>query len=199
MPCDCSLEAQNEKQLAVLKILLVINAALFLMELIVGIYADSAGVLADSLDMFADALVYGVGIYAVGKNAAEKNKAAKLSGYCQLSLAIVILIELIRKVAYGSEPKSLPMLLVSFAALIANSVCLYLLSKEKSGDAHMRASWIFTRTDVMANAGVIVSAILVALLKTRLPDLVIGGIILALVLYGSYQILSDAPSTKPEG
>ena len=201
MPGDCSLDVQNEAQTRVLRLLLFINALMFLVELGAGIYADSAGVLADSLDMFADALVYGVSIYAVGKCANTKRRAARLGGYFQLILAICILLELVRKIVGGSEPQSVLMFVVSVVALCANAFCFYELSKQKAEEAHMRASWIFTRTDVIANAGVILAAVMVALLKSPWPDLVIGGAILFVVLQGSYQILKEnrkVPSFPPK-
>ena len=55
-----------------LKWLLVINGAMFVFELIVGLIAQSTGLIADSLDMFADAAVYGLALYAVGRAAALK-------------------------------------------------------------------------------------------------------------------------------
>ena len=93
---------------------------------------------------------------------------------------------------FGSEPSSLLMLLVAVCALGANAGCLMLLAKHREGEVHMRASWIFTRSDVIANAGVIVAALLVALTKTRWPDLIVGAAIAGVVLKGGFAILADA-------
>ncbi len=69
---------------------------------------------------------------------------------------------------------------------------LVLLAKHREGEVHMRASWIFTRSDVIANAGVIVAACLVALTNTRWPDLIVGAAITAVVIKGGFAILSHA-------
>ena len=176
----------------VLKVLLYINAAMFVVELVAGIYADSAGVLADSLDMLADAIVYGVSLYAVGRCDATKRRAARLGGYAQLLLAVGIAAELVRKLVFGSEPQSVVMFSVSFLALIANALCLRLLSNHREGGVHMKASWIFTRTDVIANAGVIIAALLVGILGSPWPDLLVGAAILAVVVHGGILILRES-------
>ena len=200
MPCsDCALEADDAEQTRVLRILLAINAAMFAAEMVVGILADSTGVLADSLDMLADALVYGVGLYAVGKAIAAKVMAARLSGLLQIAIALAMLADILRRVFTDSEPVSWLMIAVSMAALVANVTCLRLISRHRDGGVHMRASWLFSRNDVLANLGVISAAVIVALTGSRWPDLVIGLLITIIVLRGGFAILKDAKaeSAKP--
>lgn len=200
MPCsDCALEADDAEQTRVLRILLAINASMFAAEMIVGILADSTGVLADSLDMLADALVYGVGLYAVGKAIAAKVMAARLSGLLQIAIALAMLADILRRVFTDSEPVSWLMIAVSMAALVANVTCLRLISRHRDGGVHMRASWLFSRNDVLANLGVISAAVIVALTGSRWPDLVIGLLITIIVLRGGFAILKDAKaeSAKP--
>ena len=81
--CDCSIEAEHKAQRGVLRILLLINGFMFLAELIAGLVADSSGLIGDSIDMFADALVYGVALYAVGRSKLAKTNAASMSGVFQ--------------------------------------------------------------------------------------------------------------------
>ncbi len=197
--CNCEFEARDAKQTQVLRILLVINAAMFVAEIIVGIMADSTGVLADSLDMLADALVYGVGLYAVGKAVAAKVMAARLSGFLQIAITLAMLTDILRRVFTDSEPVSWLMVAVSIAALAANVICLSLISRHRDGGVHMRASWLFSRNDVLANLGVISAAVIVALTGSRWPDLVIGLLITIIVLRGGFAILKDAKaeSAKP--
>jgi Co/Zn/Cd efflux system component len=192
MSCDCHIEARDEAQKRVLITLLAINGVMFVVELIVGILADSSGVIADSLDMLADALVYGISLYAVGRSSAIKVGAARWSGWGQIALATGIGFDVIRRAIFGSEPGSLPMLVVSAVALGANVYCLILLAKHREGEVHMRASWVFTSSDVAANAGVIVAALLVALTNSRWPDLIIGAVIAAVVIRSGCTILADA-------
>jgi cation diffusion facilitator family transporter len=195
--CGCSFEAQDAEQRKVLVRLLAINATMFVVEIVVGLLAQSTGVMADSLDMLADALVYSTGLYAIGRSAATKHRAAFWSGIFQLLLAASILFEVVRRAIYGSEPNSALMMAISVLALVANAYCLKLLSKHRDGEVHMRASWIFSRSDVIANFGVILAGALVAVTDSRWPDLIVGTAIAAVVLHGGREILREANKPAP--
>jgi cation diffusion facilitator family transporter len=197
--CDCHDELDPENQRKVLTVLLMINGFMFLFEFIFALIADSTGLLADSLDMLADSMVYAIAIYAVGRSARIKSNAAMLSATFQMLLGLGVLFEVIRRFMYGSEPMSLLMIIISLIALAANVICLVLLSKHKQGEVHMRASWIFSKNDVIANVGVITAGILVAYSGSSLPDLIIGAIIVSVVLHGSYQIFREAIKARVDG
>ena len=187
--CGCEIEIKDQEQKAVLYWLLGINAVMFIIEMSVGLLADSTALIADSLDMLADAVVYGVGIYAVGKTIVHKANAAKVSGYFQLALGLLILFDIARRATFGSGPESMLMMGMGGVALIANVICLAIIRKQKNGEVHMRASWIFSANDVIANIGVILAGVMVYLFDTRWPDLVIGFIVSIVVLRGAVLIL----------
>lgn len=179
----------NPNEAKVLKQLLVINATMFVIELVLGFIAQSTGLIADSMDMFADATVYSISLYAVGRSVLLQKKAARLSGYLQMGLALFALAEVIRRFYFGSEPLAFYMMATSFMALIANVACLVLISRQRTGAVHMEASYIFSTNDVIANLGVIIAGVLVYFFKTPIPDLVIGIIIAVVVFRGSLGIL----------
>lgn len=182
-------EAAAGKEAGVLIWLLAINAVMFVIEFIVGWLAQSTGLIADSLDMFADAAVYGVALYAVGYSARMKLRAAHFAGWLQLLLALGALSEVIRRFVFGSEPVSAVMMVMGLLALIANVACLLIIHKQKDRGAHMKASWIFSANDVIANLGVILAGVLVAWSGSRYPDLIIGLIIAVIVMNGARRIL----------
>ena len=190
--CGCEVEIKDASQKRVLYWLLGINAVMFFVEMTLGILADSTALIADSMDMLADAVVYGIGIYAVGKSILHKAKAAQISGYFQLLLGVIILIDITRRLFLGSEPISSLMKGMGFIALIANVACLAIIRNHKNDEVHMRASWIFSANDVIANMGVIIAGVLVVWLDSRVPDLVIGCIVSIVVLRGAWMILKDA-------
>jgi len=192
--CGCEIEITDKEQKGTLITLLAINGFMFVFEIGLGWYAQSTGLIADSLDMLADAIVYAIGLYAIGKSLQHKANAALVSGYFQGLLGLMILIDIIRRVFVGSEPVSLLMMMVGVIALIANIYCLRLIDKHKDGDVHMRASWIFSKNDVIANTGVILAGLLVLLLESRWPDLIIGTLIALVILNGSRLIIKDARS-----
>jgi Co/Zn/Cd efflux system component len=196
MPCDCRHEAKEGIQHRVLVALLAINGVMFCAEVVVGVLANSSTLLADSLDMLADAAIYGLALYAVGKPNSVKRRAALISGFSQGVLGLLVAGDVLRRFLFGSEPISLAMIAVGAAALAANITCLWLLRKQRHGEVHIRASWIFTRTDALANVGTILGGVLVLLTKTALPDLIVGAAICFAVLFGCFEIIRDAASDK---
>ncbi|MCO5118854.1 MAG: cation transporter [Burkholderiaceae bacterium] len=182
-------DAGNDRERRTLQAVLGINAAMFVFELALGIVAHSTGLIADSLDMFADAAVYGLALYAVGRAAHTKARAAHLAGWLQLLLALGVLFEVIRRFVYGSEPEPTLMWAVGLIALAANVTCLVLVARQRDRGAHMKASYIFSANDVIANLGVIAAGVLVGVTGSSYPDLIIGTIIGLIVLNGARRIL----------
>jgi Co/Zn/Cd efflux system component len=172
-----------------LKWVLAINAGMFLAEMIAAVIAQSSALFADSLDMFADAAVYGLALFGVHRARASQVKAAHVAGALQLVLALIALGEVGRRLLFGSEPEAQIMIVVATFALAANATSMWLLSRHRQGGAHMRASWIFTTNDVIANLGVIVAAVLVRILGSNTPDLVVAVLIALVVLNGAIRIL----------
>ena len=189
--CGCEVELKDAKQKHVLYWVLGINAVMFCVEITVGLYANSTALIADSMDMLADAIVYGIALYAVSRSLKHKANAALNSGYFQLTLGILVIFDIVRRLGEG-EPHSWFMIGFGFVALIANVICLVLIRMQSNGEVHMRASWIFSANDVIANLGVIAAGVLVMLLDSRWPDIVIGSVIATLILRGAYLIITDA-------
>ena len=182
--------SENANQKKLLWTVLAINFAFFLIEMTTGLISKSMGLVADSLDMLADAFVYGISLFAVGGTLIRKKSIAKVAGYFQITLAVIGFIEVIRRF-FGVEkmPDFSTMIIVSILALIANGICLYLLQKSKSKEAHMQASMIFTSNDVVINLGVITAGVLVNWLDSSKPDLIIGTIVFVIVVQGAIRIL----------
>lgn len=181
--------SSDVEEMAVLRTVFVINAAMFFVGFIGGWIAHSAGLLADSLDMFADATVFGLSMFAVGRSITHKQKAARLSGYLQMALAIFALVEVIRRFFMGSDPEGTYMIALAAIALVANAICMYLLVSHRKGAVHMQASWIFLSNDVIANFGVIIAGALVYFSDSRIPDLIVGLVIAFVVLRGAINII----------
>ena len=183
----------TSRQRKVLWTVLAINFAFFLIEMSTEIISSSMGLVADSLDMLADALVYGMSLMAVGAAISRKNNVALISGYLQILLAIIGLSEVVRRfIGLEMMPQFETMIIISLLALIANSICLWLLQRTKSNEAHIRASVIFSANDVIINIGVILAAIFVWQLNSNIPDLIIGVIVFLIVIRGAIRILQLA-------
>lgn len=190
--CGCHHEARSAQERRVLRIALLLNAAMAVMGGIAGWLAQSTGLLADALDMLSDASAYAIGLMAIGRSARFKANAAWLSGFALLILGVAVLAEVARRVAYGAEPLSGWMIGTALLSLAVNLTVLRLLSPLKSGEVHLRATWLFTRADVVANVGVIVAGALVFWLASPYPDYVIGVLIGLYVIREAAEILGEA-------
>ncbi|WP_448481340.1 cation diffusion facilitator family transporter [Pseudoxanthomonas mexicana] len=190
--CGCHHEAKNAQEQRVLWIALVLNAAMAVIGGIAGWIAHSTGLLADALDMLSDATAYAIGLVAIGRTARFKANAAWLSGSILLVLGIGVLVEVGRRVLQGAEPLSGWMIGTALLSLVVNVIVLRMLSPLKSGEVHLRATWLFTRADVVANIGVILAGVLVWWLANPYPDYVIGTLIGLYVIKEAIEILRDA-------
>ncbi len=173
----------------VLKQLLFINALMFVIEGVFGLVAHSTGLLGDSLDMLADAIVYTLSLLAVGQAASKQKSAARFSGWTQMALVVLVLSDVVRKALYGSEPASLIMIGVGLLALSANVLCVWLLRRHREGGVHMQASWLFSTNDALVNLGIVVAGVLVYFTGSPLPDLIAGTAITLLVSVSAIRIL----------
>jgi len=175
---------------------LSINLAQAVLAGVVGFWALSTGLLGAALDNLADAGVYAVSLYAVGRTVVAKARAADLSGVLLLLLGLGLLFEVVRRFFSGEEPIGLAMIIVAAANAAANLINLRLLQRHRKHGVHMKASWIFTTNDMLSNTGIVVSGIAVMILGAAWPDLLIGLIIASLVLRGGVQILREARKAR---
>lgn len=194
---DCGCEApevKTEQERRVLRIALGLNAAMAVIGGLAGWIAQSTGLLADALDMLSDATAYAIALLAIGRSALFKIRAATLSGGILLVLGLGVLFEVGRRLIYGAEPLSEWMIGTAILSLVVNLTVLRLLAPMRSGEVHLRATWLFTRADVVANLGVIFAGLLILWLGVPHPDYVIGTLIGLYVVKEAVEILRDARS-----
>src|SRR6056297_2776492 len=187
---NAPIDNDQAQQRQLLWAVLLINFAFFIIEITTGWLSTSMGLIADSLDMLADSFVYALSLFAVGGSVLRKKNIASLAGYFQLFLAALGFLEIMRRFFFmDALPDFKTIIIISILALLANALCLYLLQKSKSKEAHMQASMIFTSNDVIINSGVIVAGLLVLWTGSRLPDLIVGAIVFIVVVRGALNIL----------
>jgi cation diffusion facilitator family transporter len=176
----------------VLVAVLAINAVMFAGELAVGLWAGSAALIADSADMFGDAFVYAISLYALERSSRWKAGAAMLKGGIILLLGVMVIVEIVSRAASGEPPASGLMLAASAVALAANLVCFRLLWRFRRHDVNMASTFECSRNDLIANGGVIVAAIGVWLTASPWPDIAVAAIIAAVFLGSAVRVLRAA-------
>jgi len=186
----CDITARlTERQRRVLRVVLWINLTMFVVEFVTGLVAHSTALLADSVDMLGDAIVYGFSLYVIGRGAVWQVRGALLKGSIMAAFAAGIVVEVALKVARGVTPAPEIMSVVGVVALGANASVLAFLWRHRSDDLNMRSSWLCSRNDVTANAGVVLAAAGVAITGTPWPDIVVGGGIAALFTMSAVSVL----------
>lgn len=195
--CGCEVqEASTAEQRRVLGIALALNATMFIVGTVAGVFAQSSGLLADALDMFADASAYAIALLAVERAMGFKQRAALISGSILALLGAGVIVDALRRAFTTSEPEGWVMFAVAALSLTVNATVLRLLRRYREGEVHLRATWIFTRADVIANLGVIAAGMLVLATGSRVPDLVIGCAIGLYVLKEAFEILRNVEAEK---
>jgi cation diffusion facilitator family transporter len=183
--------AQRDDQRRVLLIVLVINAVMFVGEFGIGLFAGSVALMADAVDMFGDAMVYGLSLYALNRSERWRDGAAVAKGVFILVFGLSVLWQVAIKIQNGVPPSSTTMLVVGAVALAANLACLALLWRFRKQDLNMSSTFECSRNDVLSNVGVLVAAVAVAAFNSGWPDIIVGLIIAGLFLRSAYRVLSQ--------
>ena len=192
MDTCCEVRPVPPGQRRVLLAALWINAAMFALESVAGVAASSTALLADSVDMLGDAIVYGFSLYAVGRGLSWQSRAAFLKGLVMAAFAIGILAQVALKLAHGLTPGVETMSVVGLVALIANFVCLRLLWRHRADDVNMRSAWVCSRNDVIGNLSVLVAAAAVWLSGSPWPDIIVGLLVAGVFGRSAVSVLADA-------
>ena len=184
--------AQQAEQRQMLSTVLAINAVMFVVEFGGGLWAGSAALMADSVDMLGDALVYALSLYALSRSDRWKAGAAVFKGVFILLFGLGVIVEIAAKIAYGVPPASGLMLAFGTLALAANLFCLRLLWRYRKQDVNMSSTFECSRNDVISNTGVIVAAGMVWLLASPWPDIAVAAVIAVLFLRSAVSVLREA-------
>lgn len=182
----------RSRQSRVLYIVLAINAVMFGVEFTAGWLADSTALLGDSLDMFGDASVYALTLFVLHRSDRARASAALVKGGFMLLFGLVVVADAVRKVILQEVPQADWMGTIGLVALLANTYCFYLLYSHRADDLNMRSTWICSRNDLVANASVVLAAILVAVTGSLWPDMLVGLAIAALFLHSAWQVTREA-------
>lgn len=176
----------------VLCTVLAINAVMFVVELVAGLMSHSTALLADSLDMLGDALVYAFSLFVLGKGLRWEARASTLKGWIMFAFGVGVLIEALYRLTEPVVPEAGAMGITGFAALVMNSICFALLWNHRDDNINMKSTWVCSRNDLIGNAGVILAGFLTGVTASQWPDIIIGTAIAAIFMRSALRVLSDA-------
>jgi Co/Zn/Cd efflux system component len=181
-----------ERQRRVLQVVLSINVVMFLIEFLSGVLAHSTALLADSVDMLGDAIVYGFSLYVLSRGAVWQARAALLKGLIMAGFGVGVLAEVGAKLVRGTVPTAEVMGGIGLLALLANTVCLLLLWRHRADDINMRSVWVCSLNDVAGNAGVLLASAGVMATRSAWPDIAVGLLIAAMFTVSAVTVLGRA-------
>ncbi|MBT9313198.1 cation transporter [Leptothoe kymatousa] len=188
----CEIAKLKERQAKVLWAVLLINAVMFVVEFGAGIRAASLSLTGDSLDMLGDALVYASSLYVIHKSTRAQAGAAMFKGLIMFLFAIAVFARATYQLFAGASPAGSIMGAVGVLALLANLVCLLLLTRHRNDNLNMSSVWLCSRNDIIANTSVLVAAVLVFFTHSILPDLAVGLLLTVVFAKSAGQVLSQS-------
>ncbi|QFU14735.1 cation diffusion facilitator family transporter [Microvirga thermotolerans] len=170
----------------------VLNVGYGLAEIVAGFVSGSQALKADALDFLGDGTITLLGLLAIGWSLVWRARSALLQGIFLGLLGLGILVTSAYRVFVLHQPEAEIMGLFGVIALVVNVVSAWVLLPHRTGDANVRAVWLFSRNDAIGNVAVIIAAGLVAWTATPWPDLVVAVVIAGLFLQSSWAIIKDA-------
>ena len=182
----------KKQQAKVLWVVLFINLVMFVVEFGAGIRADSVSLTGDSLDMLGDALVYASSLYVINKGSKAQAGSAFLKGIIMFLFAIAVFARASYQLFVGATPQASIMSTIGVVALLANLICLFLLTRHRKDNLNMSSVWLCSRNDIIANTSVLIAAGLVFLTNSVLPDLAVGFLLTFVFAKSSGQVLSQS-------
>ena len=188
----CSVEHLYERQRGTLRIVLAINALMFLVIAAAAIHADSSALLADSLDNLGDALTYALSIYAVTRGAAVKARVALFKGVLILLAALAVAGQIVYRLFVPGIPVFELMGVFSLVGLAANSVCLFLLWRHRHEDVNMSSVWECSRNDIASNIAVFMAAGAVWFTGAGWPDIAVASALTWFLMRSAIRVISSA-------
>jgi cation diffusion facilitator family transporter len=173
-------------------VVVLLNVGYGVVELGGGFLSGSQALKADALDFLGDGLITFLGLIAIGWGLAWRARAALTQGIFLGVLGLGVLISTITRLSGGYQPEAELMGVFGLVALLVNIAATVVLIPHRTGDANVRAVWLFSRNDAIGNLAVVIAAGLVAWSDTEWPDVVVAFAIAGLFLHSAWAIIADA-------
>lgn len=171
---------------------LIVNAAMFVVEILGALQADALSLLADAIDFFGDSANYLVTLVVLGASIRWRAGTALIKGLFMAGFGVFILIQVAQNWLAGTMPEPATMGVIGMIALAANLAVTVVLFRFRDGDSNRRAVWLCTRNDSLSNIAVVLAAIGVFGTGRNWPDLIVAGVMAGLALSSSRTVIAQA-------
>jgi cation diffusion facilitator family transporter len=176
----------------ILWIALLVNLAMFGVEIFAGFKSGSTSLLADAIDFFGDAANYAVSLAVLSMALAWRARAALVKGISMFAFGIFVLARAAWSFQQGGAPDAMTMGAIGSLALLANVGVAALLYAYRDGDANMRSVWLCTRNDALGNVAVMLAALGVFGTGSAWPDLLVAALMAGLAISGGWSVIRQA-------
>ena len=189
---SCTLDRLRDRQRGTLRVVLVVNAVMFLVIVIAALYGRSSALLSDSLDNLGDALTYALSLYAVSRSDTTKARVALFKGGLIFLAACGVAGQIVYKLIHPTIPIFEVMGAFSLMSLAANTLCLFLLWRHREEDVNMSSVWECSRNDIATNLSVFVTAGAVWLTGSGWPDIIVASCLVLLLMRSAIRVITSA-------
>ena len=185
-------QANSPRYRKILWLALVINLAMFAVEIAAGLSSGSVSLLADAIDFFGDAANYAVTLAVLSLGLAWRSRAALLKSASMLAFGVFVLGRAAWAATQGGAPEALTMGAIGLLALVANVLVATMLYAYREGDANMRSVWLCSRNDALGNLAVMLAALGVFGTGSAWPDLAVAAVMGGLAIWGGWSVFGQA-------
>lgn len=194
--CNCEsnvkFDGMSKSYIKILWIIIGINFAMFLIEMVASEISASMALSADALDFLGDSLTYAITLIAIGHSLRWRASAAMFKGITLALMGLWVLGSTLYRMFVIGVPNEMIMGSIALLAFFANLICALLLVKYKDGDANVRSVWLCSRNDAIANLAVLIAAVVVSFTQSKWPDLIVAFFMAGLFLHSATLIIKQA-------
>jgi Co/Zn/Cd efflux system component len=176
----------------ILWVALMVNAAMFAVEVGAGVQSGSASLLADAIDFLGDAANYALSLWVLTMALTWRARAALVKGASMVAFGVFVVGRVAWGAWQGTAPEPVTMGTIGLLALAANLGVAVLLYTYRDGDANMRSVWLCTRNDALGNVAVMGAALGVFGTGSAWPDLAVAAIMAWLAIAGGTSVIRQA-------
>lgn len=180
---------------------IALNFAFVVLEVVVGHFSHSMGLISDAghkmLDVFALGLAL-VGFLLARRNSADARRiSASIALVNTLVLLVAVGVIIWESIAKFANPEPVNGAAVSWTAavgIVVSGLSAWLLMRHQ-GDINTRAAFLHMATDSLLSVGIVIAGIVIHWTGLDVIDPIISLVVAAVILFNTLRLLRDAMHT----